>query len=265
MWLVLILLSSSVCLRSCANQCILFYFVAQKVGRIGVGSVIDDIALVEGNSKHSATFVADGVVELLSIKVADFERYFSNGTGPARATGRDVRAIGESRRELRFAKVQAAKASYVNALKVAAQTPATPAADNNNSGSSSSSSSSVGVISSSGGGGGGDGDGSSSDAPLLGSRFRTPAYDVAWQLAGKAQGRLPNVDHRNKNTSSSNGAGSVKPGGAPAGSLAASKALSDNSILKFTRVKGTGAASTEHLPTGSAFSLLQVINELPRV
>jgi hypothetical protein len=160
--------------------------------------------------------------------------------------------------------VQAAKASYVNALKVAAQTPATPAADNNNSGSSSSSSS-VGVISSSGGGGGGDGDGSSSDAPLLGSRFRTPAYDVAWQLAGKAQGRLPNVDHRNKNISSSNGAGSVKPGGAPAGSLAASKALSDNSILKFTRVKGTGAASTEHLPTGSAFSLLQVINELPRV
>jgi len=226
-----------------------------KVGRVGVGSVIDDVALVEGNSKHSATFVADGVVELLSIKVADFERYFSNGTGPARATGRDVRAIGESRRELRFAKVQAAKASYVNALKVAAQTPATPAADNN---SNSSSSSSASVISASGGGGS-DGDGSNIEAPLLGSRFRTPAYDVAWQLASKAQGRLPKVDNRHKSNNSR------KTGTAPAGSLAASKALSDNSILKFTRVKGTGAASTEHLPTGSAFSLLQVINEVPRV
>jgi hypothetical protein len=29
-------------------------------------------------------------------------------------------------------------------------------------------------------------------------------------------------------------------------------------------VKGTGAASAEHLPTGSAFSLLQVISEPPR-
>eukprot|EP00615_Pteridomonas_danica_P003945 CAMPEP_0114348536 /NCGR_PEP_ID=MMETSP0101-20121206/14779_1 /TAXON_ID=38822 ORGANISM="Pteridomonas danica, Strain PT" /NCGR_SAMPLE_ID=MMETSP0101 /ASSEMBLY_ACC=CAM_ASM_000211 /LENGTH=893 /DNA_ID=CAMNT_0001486505 /DNA_START=157 /DNA_END=2838 /DNA_ORIENTATION=+ len=85
-----------------------------EVGRLGEGSILDDVGLVDGGSKYTATFIADSVVEVLSIKLNDFDKMIANGIGQAKTTHKDIKLIAEVRRERRFSKVLEAKQKFAD-------------------------------------------------------------------------------------------------------------------------------------------------------
>jgi hypothetical protein len=189
------------------------------VGRLGEGSMIDDVALIEGGGKYSATFIAESVVEVLSIKLNDFEKVITNGIGQAKTTAKDIKAIAEARKEIRLTKVLDAKQKFLEANS-----------EKDNSTKS-----------------------KKNQANRSRHPFRSPAYDMAWSQAIDRHHQHNKKKHhrQQRDPSSSEGDGMEE-------------SLSENSVLKFTKVKGVLPA--DHLPTASAFSLLQVINEpLPAI
>ena len=216
------------------------------------------MGLVEGQLKFITTLAAEvGLVECFSVKVSEVEKALANGTPPAKLTYRDLRNVAESQREMGFSKASEAKRKFARVLDhQASEAKRAPPPDVSSNSSSSG-----------GGGSGGAGTAAGSGARAAATvcrhgvgkgRFTSAAYDVAWALS-QAKPDKRKTTTKQQLTQQTH-AQAHQLGGGGGGSRADPKTLS-NGVLKFTKVRGTGAESKEHLPTHSAFSLIQTINE----
>ena len=239
---------------------------------MGEWSIIDDVGLVDGHGVYSATFIADGTVEAYSIRLADFQRHIGHispghGSGDAgiqntpeateqsggapsmgSSAAKELSAIAGSRRELRFAKIAAAKARYFASAPPPESPALLPTTQQQHLSSSPSSPSSSQAL-------------QRRSRLRPAGKFRSVAYDVAWKLLeGERGGRSQAKGGRAEATKQA--AEEVKASLKAQGSASGTGVRSlSNDTLRFVKIRGTGADSKEHLPTGSAFSLLQLIQE----